>query len=58
MKNKLRKPFPFGDYLKKLRARKGVSLKKVEKATGISRQCARPDRISVSDSAGFPRCRL
>lgn len=36
MKNKLREPFPFGDFLKKLRARKGVSLKKVEEGTGIS----------------------
>ncbi len=36
MNNKIREPFPFGDFSKKLRARKGVSLKKVEKATGIS----------------------
>ena len=36
MKNKLKETFPFGDFLKKLRARKGVSLKKVEEATGIS----------------------
>ena len=36
MKNKLKEPFPFGDFLKKLRTRKGVSLKKVEEATGIS----------------------
>ena len=36
MKNKLKEPFPFGDFLKKLRARKGVSLKKVEEVTGIS----------------------
>lgn len=36
MNNKMREPFPFGDFLKKLRARKGVSLKKVEEATGIS----------------------
>jgi len=36
MKNKLKEPFPFADFLKKLRARKGVSLKKVEEGTGIS----------------------
>ena len=36
MKNKLKETFPFGDFLKKLRARKGVSLKKVEEAIGIS----------------------
>jgi len=36
MNNKIREPFPFGDFLKKLRARKGVSLKKVEEGTGIS----------------------
>lgn len=31
-----REPFLFGDYLKELRRRKGVSLKEVEKATGVS----------------------
>ena len=36
MKNKLKETFPFGDFLKKLRTRKGVSLKKVEEGTGIS----------------------
>ena len=36
MNNKIGEPFPFGDFLKKLRARKGVSLKKVEEGTGIS----------------------
>jgi len=36
MNKKIGEPFPFGDFLKKLRARKGVSLKKVEEATGIS----------------------
>jgi len=36
MKKGAKEPFPFGNYLKELRARKGVSLKKVEEATGIS----------------------
>ena len=57
MKNQSKEPFPFGDFLKKLRARKGVSLKKVEEATGISnaylslletgerRRLPKPDRL-------------
>lgn len=36
MKKEVKEPFPFGNYLKKLRVRKGVSLMKVEEATGIS----------------------
>jgi transcriptional regulator with XRE-family HTH domain len=36
MKKEAKEPFLFGNYLKELRARKGVSLKKVEEATGIS----------------------
>ena len=36
MNKKIGEPFPFGDFLKKLRARKGISLKKVEEGTGIS----------------------
>ena len=36
MKKEEKEPFLFGNYLKELRARKGVSLKKVEEATGIS----------------------
>jgi len=59
MKNKLKEPFPFGDFLKKLRARKGVSLKKVEEETGISnaylsqletgerRRLPKPDRLKA-----------
>lgn len=33
---KRREPFPFGDFLKELRERKGVSLKKVEEETNVS----------------------
>ena len=59
MKNKSKKLFPFGDFLKKLRDRKGVSLKKVEEATGISnaylslletgdrRRLPKPDRLKA-----------
>lgn len=36
MKKEAKEPFLFGNYLKELRARKGVSLMKVEEATGIS----------------------
>jgi len=36
MKKKTKQSFPLGDFLKKLRERKGVSLKKVEDDTGIS----------------------
>jgi len=62
MNKKIGEPFPFGDFLKKLRARKGVSLKKVEEATGISnaylsqletgkrRRLPTPDRlIAIAD---------
>ena len=35
MKKKTKKPFPFGSFLKELRVRKGVSLKKVEDDTGF-----------------------
>ena len=36
MKKKTKQTFPLGDFLKELRERKGVSLKKVEDETGIS----------------------
>ena len=36
MKQKTKQTFPLGDFLKELRERKGVSLKKVEDDTGIS----------------------
>jgi len=36
MKKKIKQTFPLGDFLKELRERKGVSLKKVEDDTGIS----------------------
>ena len=54
-----KEPFPFGDYMRKLRQRKGVSLKKVEAATGISnayisqlengkrRRIPHPDKLKV-----------
>ena len=57
MKNKSEESFPFGKFLRKLRDRKGVSLKKVEEATGISnaylslletgdrRRLPKPDRL-------------
>jgi transcriptional regulator with XRE-family HTH domain len=35
MKKKTKESFPLGDFLKELRERKGVSLKKVEDETGI-----------------------
>jgi len=59
MKDKSKEEFPFGDFLKELRDRKGVSLKKVEKATGISnaylslletgdrRRLPKPDRLKA-----------
>jgi len=36
MKKEIKEPFPLGNFLKELRTRKGVSLKNVEEATGIS----------------------
>lgn len=36
MRKKTKQTFPLGDFLKELRERKGVSLKKVEDDTGIS----------------------
>lgn len=36
MKIKTKQTFPFGEFLKELRQRKGVSLKRVEEDTGIS----------------------
>ena len=36
MKKKIKQTFPLGNFLKELRERKGVSLKKVEDDTGIS----------------------
>ena len=53
MKNKLKEPFPFGDFLKKLRARKGVSLKKVEEATGISN--AYLSQLETGERRRFPK---
>jgi len=53
MKNKLKEPFPFGDFLKELRARKGVSLKKVEEATGISN--AYLSQLETGERRRFPK---
>jgi len=53
MKKKLKEPFPFGDFLKKLRARKGVSLKKVEEATGISN--AYLSQLETGERRRFPK---
>lgn len=59
MNKKPRKNFPFGEFLKSLRQRKGVSLKKVEDDTGISnaylsqletgarRKLPEPERLKV-----------
>lgn len=59
MSEKKKESFPFGTYLKQLREQKGVSLKDVEKATGISnahlsqletgarRRLPPPERIKV-----------
>jgi HTH-type transcriptional regulator, competence development regulator len=59
LKNNPKKEFPFGEYLKAIRQRKGVSLKKVEEDTGIPnaylsqletgnrRRIPGPDRLKV-----------
>lgn len=59
MAKKMKEPYIFGTYLRKLRGRKGVTLKEVEKATGLSnpyisqletgvrRRLPTPDRLKI-----------